>query len=1102
MPCTVTDADETMDRDSGISSGNNNETDNNSDSMTTNNDLSASVGPTEVDSVVTEAATATAVVLPMDLKLSQQGFANTVAEELAAAAASVSMSSSAVTLETLSEDGSVGIGGGMGHGAGMHHQMHHQMHHHSSGAANGGQHHHHINHPLLTPTSPRSVTTASMSASDDMVENENETLRDRVSDLEKRVHDQNDEITCLRATLADALRRINSIESTKGHVQINHVSNRDVRLRSHHQQRGMMHVRPGSAVFDPNVTPTSDRGGGGGGGSAGSNSGPGQASNSAQAGQANSAAHDNVGRRASYASNRDKYAHKALRSTMYQSTGSLHSDNSSNSMSPAPSPSPTHLKVTQKNSGTASSTGMATPVMPSGSQPRNLSGSMSNLSLSATKRWGSTSDFREPSPGPNASPNGQAVHRRLQQTGSMGILRSPYGSQSNLDRSNRHGTKEASFHPEEGYVKMFIRGRPVQLFVPEAMTGGYALSKVSPAPHVRPKLEWVYGYRGRDARSNLYLLPTGEIVYFVAAVVVLFNAEEHSQRHYMGHTEDIRCLAVHPNKLLIATGQATGHDRREGKPHIRIWNSVSLITLHVLGIGELERAVVCISFSKADGGNLLVAVDEGGDHTMSVWDWQRGEKGCKITETKCATETVVAAEFHPLEAGVIVSVGKGHVNFWTLDNTTLTLSRKTGLFDLRDKPKYVTCLAFSFTGDVLTGDSNGNVFIWGRGYNAVTKALRNVHEGPIFSICVLKDGSIVTGGGKDRKMVQFDSTYRKSGLEATLPEHLGSVRTICQGKGSQFVVGSTRNSILQGTFELNFQEIVTGHVDEVWALSTHPSQNQFLTAGYDNLLHLWDTLTHRAVWSSNIGDQAQSACFSKDGEVIVIAMSSGKWMVLDSNTREIYGLFQDGVESLHTVRFSPDGKFLVLGSRDGILYIYQVSNGYKKYHRMGRCLADSRRRRTASSGSLNNLAVPTTNVTHVDWSADSTHIQCTSGDCELSFWNATVCRQVTNPGSLRDVEWATQSCLLSFNTIGIWPETMDGTDLSTCAKSNGSKLMATGDDFGKIKVYSFPVTQPKSLHHTIGGHSSHVTRVEFLADDSRLISTGGRDTAIMQWNLS
>ena len=75
--------------------------------------------------------------------------------------------------------------------------------------------------------------------------------------------------------------------------------------------------------------------------------------------------------------------------------------------------------------------------------------------------------------------------------------------------------------------------------------------------------------------------------------------------------------------------------------------------------------------------------------------------------------------------------------------------------------------------------------------------------------------------------------------------------------------------------------------------------------------------------------------------------------------------------------------------------------------------------------------------------------------------NATVCRQITSPITLRDVEWATQTCLLSFNTIGIWPETMDGTDLSTVAKSNNGKLCATGDDCGKIKLYTHPVTQPK-----------------------------------------
>lgn len=58
-----------------------------------------------------------------------------------------------------------------------------------------------------------------------------------------------------------------------------------------------------------------------------------------------------------------------------------------------------------------------------------------------------------------------------------------------------------------------------------------------------------YGYRGKDGWCNLYLLPTGEIVYFTAAVVVLYNVDEQLQRHYLAHTDDVKWLVAEYRKL-------------------------------------------------------------------------------------------------------------------------------------------------------------------------------------------------------------------------------------------------------------------------------------------------------------------------------------------------------------------------------------------------------------------------------------------------------------------------------------------------------------------------------------------------------------------------
>lgn len=76
---------------------------------------------------------------------------------------------------------------------------------------------------------------------------------------------------------------------------------------------------------------------------------------------------------------------------------------------------------------------------------------------------------------------------------------------------------------------------------------------------------------------------------------------------------------------------------------------------------------------------------------------------------------------------------------------------------------------------------------------------------------------------------------------------------ISEGKGSQLLVGTTRNCILTGTPDLGFRPIILGHTDELWGLASHHEIPQFATAGYDKVLQLWDSMSHSILWSKDIG---------------------------------------------------------------------------------------------------------------------------------------------------------------------------------------------------------------------------------------------------------
>ncbi|XP_039641859.1 echinoderm microtubule-associated protein-like 1 isoform X2 [Perca fluviatilis] len=639
------------------------------------------------------------------------------------------------------------------------------------------------------------------------------------------------------------------------------------------------------------------------------------------------------------------------------------------------------------------------------------------------------------------------------------------------------GMRRVTHCKEEGYVKMYLKGRPITMYMPKDQVDSYCLEARADLPSNKLKLDWVYGYRGRDCRSNLYLLPTGETVYFIASVVVLFNVDEQLQRHYTGHTDDIKCLAVHPDKITIATGQVAGTSS-DGKlaPHVRVWDSVSLNTLHVLGTGFFDRALVCLAFSKSNGGNTLCVVDDSNDHVLSVWDWQREDR---LAEVKCSNESVFAADFHPTDSNIVVTCGKSHLYFWNLEKGVLV--KKQGLFEKQEKPKFVLCVTFAENGDAITGDSSGNILVWGKGTNRISHVIQGAHEGSIFALCMLRNGTLVSGG-KDRRLVSWDSSYQQI-QTVEVPELFGPIRTIAEGRGETVLIGTTKHFVLQGSLDGEFMPITQGHTDELWGLAVHPWKPQFLTCGYDRQVCLWDSSSHQLIWTKSMEDAAQSAGFHPSGAVVAIGTQTGRWLVLDTDSKDLVTMHTDGNEQLSVMCYGPDGNFLAIGSHDNYIYIYAVAENGRKYSRVGKCSGHS------------------SFITHLDWSVDSQYLVSNSGDYEILYWIPSVCKQVVSVETTRDIEWATYTCTLGFQVFGLWPDGSDGTDINAVCRSSDKSLLVTGDDFGKVHLFSYPCSQFRAPSHVYGGHSSHVTNVTFLYDDGYLVSTGGKDMSVMQWRI-
>ena len=576
---------------------------------------------------------------------------------------------------------------------------------------------------------------------------------------------------------------------------------------------------------------------------------------------------------------------------------------------------------------------------------------------------------------------------------------------------------------------------------------------------------------GKGWITDMAFSPDGSQLAVACSIGIwLYNINTGTEDAFLkGHSELVTSVAYSPDGKTLASGSSDWT--------IRLWDVGN--RKHIKTLGAHKGPVNTVTYS-LDGKTLA----SGGNDGIRLWNVE-GWEHRHIFRGRLASVTSLV--YSPDGKTLTSGCRDGRIHLWDAlsggHNKTIIGHKR--IVNPETYSRYISSLKYSPDGTTLASWSNGELLL----YDPISKKSMqpvNGYRFPVYSLAFSLNGNTIAIGGQDGAINLWDTanlTHKRS-----LPGHTDKVTSVVYSpKGNIYASASLDGTIrLWGAVSKLPKRLFAGHTRYVACVVYSPDGRTLASAGMNGDVHLWDVETGKYIqtlsepadmenppevikghsWRSSFAKMVTSLAYSPDGKTLACGSMDNKirmWdanngrfiRMLDPHIDEVHPFVQmDDIRHQHSVRslaYSPDGKTLVSGSKNGKIRLWNPKRGWH----------------------LQTLAEPKSAVTSISFAPD--------GKTFVSNGNHNIVR-------MWDVKKWQHKHKLEANFLT--------SSMTSVVYSPDGKTIAGGCADNTIYLWN---TNTSVLRQKLSGHTDRVTSVAFSPDGS-ILASASFDRTIHLWD--